>query len=209
VKGKSIFFILTGLMRVHPRLKFNYILPAGLIWIAALLFSASIVEAQEKSAPQTKPPAGIVASGGQFTLEKTVLAGGGLNKQTAPLTENATAGQTVAGLRSTAGQFSLYSGFWTPDNLSPTAAAAVVGGRILTAGGQGIRNVQVTITFPSGEIRSTVSSAFGYYRFAEIPVGHTYVVTISAKKYRFAIDSQVREVRDDLQDVDFIANGVS
>jgi hypothetical protein len=174
----------------------------NIIWLFTILFLATTVKAQEKAAAT----AGIVASGGQFTLEKTVLAGGGLNKQTAPLTENATAGQTVAGLRSTAGQFSLYSGFWTPDNLSPTAAAAVVGGRILTAGGQGIRSVQVTITFPSGEIRSTVSSAFGYYRFAEIPVGHTYVVTISAKKYRFAIDSQVREVRDDLQDLDFIAN---
>jgi hypothetical protein len=163
---------------------------------------ATIVKAQEKSAPAAE----IVASGGQFTLEKTVLAGGGNQMSQVGLNQSGTTGQTLAGVRSTGAAFALYSGFWTPDNLTPTAASAVVGGRILTSSGQGIRNVRVTITFPTGEIRSTVSSAFGYYRFADIPVGGTYVVTIQAKKYRFAVDSQVRQVQDDIQDLDFIAN---
>jgi hypothetical protein len=84
----------------------------------------------------------------------------------------------------------------------------VVGGRILTDSGAGIRNVQVAITFPSGEIRTSVSKTFGYYRCAEIPVGAVYVISVSAKKFTFAQPSQVRQVQDDLQDVDFIADAM-
>ena len=36
--------------------------------------------------------------------------------------------------------------------------------------GAGIRNVQITIMFPSGEIRSAVSTTLGYSRFTDIPV---------------------------------------
>ena len=150
----------------------------------------------------------IVASGGQFTLEKTVTAGGGTRKETLPVSENGTTGQAIAGIKSTGGSFSLYSGFWTPEDFTPTAASAVVGGRVLTAYGAGIRNVQLTIIFPSGEARYTTSTTLGYYRFTDIPVGGTYVVTVAAKKYTFAEISQIRQVSGDLQDVDFVADAV-
>ena len=150
----------------------------------------------------------IVASGGQFTLEKTVTAGGGIRKETLPVAENGTSGQAVAGITSTGGGFSLYSGFWTPENFAPTAASVVVGGRVLTSTGAGIRNVQLTIIFPSGEVRYTTSTTLGYYRFTEIPVGGTYVITVTAKKYAFTETSQIREVSGDLQDIDFIADAV-
>jgi len=146
------------------------------------------------------------ASGGSFTLEKSVTAGGGSRMTQSSLNQSGTTGQPAAGVKSSAANFTLYAGFWTPDNFTPTAATAVVGGRILTASGAGIRNVQVTITFPSGEIRTAVSTTFGYYRFADIPTGNLYVVTVAAKKYTFAQNSQIRDVQDDLQDVDFIAD---
>jgi hypothetical protein len=165
-----------------------------------LFFAAA--SAQEKLSPTPE----IVASGGTFTLEKTVTAGGGIGKQSAALSESGTTGQTIAGARSTGGGFALYSGFWTPADLAPTAANAVVGGRILTSSGQGIRNVQVTIQFPTGEARTTVSTAFGYYRFADIPTGGIYVISVTAKKYTFSQSAQIRSVQDDLQDVDFVAN---
>ena len=171
-------------------------------WLLTIFLFFAAVKAQEKTAQTTE----IVASGGAFTLEKAVMAGGGANKELLPLNETGTTGQAVAGVRSTGGQFSLYAGFWTPDDFAPTAAAVVVGGRILTASGAGIRNVQITITFPSGEMRTTVSSTFGYYRFAEIPVGGIYVITVAAKKYTFSQSTQVRAVQDDLQDVDFVAD---
>ena len=52
-----------------------------------------------------------------------------------------------------------------------TAANVSVGGRVLTANGNGIRNVRVTMTDANGITRSTLSSAFGYYRFAEVLAG--------------------------------------
>jgi hypothetical protein len=135
-----------------------------------------------------------------------VTAGGGQAKQISQFSENGTTGQTIAGVRSTGGNFAVHSGFWTPETLAPTAANAVVGGRILTASGLGIRNVQVTILFPNGELRTTLSSSFGYYRFADIPVGALYVIAVSAKKYTFTESSQARQVMDDLTDVDFVAD---
>lgn len=171
------------------------------LWLLAIFLFFIPADGQENS----KQPAEIVASGGTFALEKTVTAGGGNQMSQASINQSGTTGQAAAGVKSTGGQFSLYSGFWTPDNLAPTAANVVVGGRILTARGAGIRNVQITITFPSGEIRSTVSSAFGYYRFAEIPAGGIYVITVSARKYVFSQLSQIRQVQGDLQDIDFIA----
>ena len=174
----------------------------NIFWLPLLFIFWMAATAQEKT---TQTPE-IAASGGAFTLEKTVTAGGGVGKTVGAVSENGTTGQAAAGARSTGGRFSVYSGFWTPDDLAPTAANAAVGGRILTASGQGIRSVQVTIAFPTGEVRTTVSSSFGYYRFAEVPVGGIYVISVAAKKYTFSQLSQVRSVQDDLQDVDFIAD---
>lgn len=172
----------------------------------ATTLPAFAARAQTAATPKQETAPEIVATGGAFALEKTVTAGGGGGKAAAAFSENGTTGQSSAGVRSTGGQFSLYAGFWTPDNFIPTAASAVVGGRVLTPSGAGIRNVQITIAFPSGELRTTTSSAFGYYRFAEIPVGAVYVITVSARKYTFSQPSQIRQVMDDLQDVDFVAD---
>ena len=171
-----------------------------LLFTIALLFVP--VRSQDKTEKQTE----IIAAGGTFALEKSVTAGGGAKKEVAPLGEHGTTGQAAAGVKSTGGSFALYSGFWTPDDFAPTASSVVVGGRILTAAGQGIRNVQVTIRFPTGETRTTLSSSFGYYRFSDIPSGEIYVISVAAKKYTFANPTQIRTVQDDLQDVDFTAN---
>jgi hypothetical protein len=106
----------------------------------------------------------IVASGA-FTLEKAVVAGGGSAKQGASLGEHGTTGQSIAGIKSNGGQFSLYSGFWTPEELAPTAASVNVGGSIKTAAGKGIRNVKINRTF--SEWRDTHSS-FGRRRLLSI-----------------------------------------
>jgi hypothetical protein len=156
---------------------------------------------------QTIQPAEFVSIGGAFTLEKNVIAGGGKPMNQDALSQNSTAGQAVAGIRSIGGQFSLYSGFWTPEQVAtlPTAASVVVGGRILTAGGRGIKNVRVNIAFPSGETRTTVSNAFGYYRFAEIPVGETYVFRAVAKRFQFIETALARNIVGETQDIDFVA----
>lgn len=87
----------------------------------------------------------------------------------------------------------------------PTAANASVGGRILTSGGQGIRNVDVVLTAPDGTMRFAKTGSFGYYRFDEVEVGQTYIVTISSKRYSFTDTARVMTVNDNVTDVDFIA----
>lgn len=92
-----------------------------------------------------------------------------------------------------------------------TAAGVVIGGQILIAGGEdgksrGIRNVRVTVTFPNGETRATLSNAFGYYRFNDIPAGETYVISVSGKRYVFSENTRVRNVGEDALDIDFIAD---
>lgn len=154
---------------------------------------------------QTNQSQEIVASGGAFKLEKSVVAGGGNKMEQQQVNQSGTNGQAVAGHRSNGGQFTIYSGFWTPEDLAPTAAMAVAGGRILTADGRGIRNVKVAITFPNGETRTTISSSLGYYSFDEIPVGETYIFSVSAKRYSFSPATQMREISGDTQNIDFIA----
>jgi len=148
----------------------------------------------------------IQLSGGQFTLEKSVVAGGGSRMLQSQTSAAATAGQSIAGYKSSGGQFKLYSGFWTPDDFAPTAAVVLVGGRVSTADGRGIKNVVITIIFPSGERRITRSSSFGYYSFTDIPVGATYIISVAAKRYTFSQAVLIRSIEDDTQDINFIAD---
>lgn len=171
---------------------------AILVMILFLVLSAR-AQKDESLAPD------IVSSGGAFTLEKAVIAGGGSAKQGASFGEHGTAGQSVAGIKSNGGQFSLYSGFWTPEEFAPTVASVNVGGRIKAASGKDIMNVKVTVTFSSGATRTTVSGAGGYYQFADIPAGETYIFAVSAKRYVFSQPTLVRNITDDTQDIDFIA----
>lgn len=155
---------------------------------------------------QTSDSAELAASGGTFVLQKLVVAGGGGEMLQTNSVINGTSGQAIAGIRSSGGQFSLYSGFWTPENFTPTAANAIVGGRILTADGRGIKNAQISVTFPSGASIITLSNAFGYYRFADIPVGATYIFSVKAKRFEFSQPSQSRNIVGDTQDINFEAN---
>ncbi|HKX83645.1 MAG TPA: carboxypeptidase regulatory-like domain-containing protein [Pyrinomonadaceae bacterium] len=176
---------------------------ASIIFIAAILFILFVVVSRGQ------PAEDIVAAGGTFILQKTVTASGGTDKQMQPLGENGTTGQAIAGHRSTGSQYTLYSGFWTPEDLAPTAAMATVSGRIATAEGAGITNVIVTLTSPSGTTRSTRSTTFGNYQFADVEVGGTYFITVSSRRFTFAQPTQVRTVMDNVSDVDFIANAIN
>lgn len=85
----------------------------------------------------------------------------------------------------------------------PTAAAANIGGRIITEKGRGISRVQVTLTDSSGNTRMTFSNAFGFYRFNEVSVGETYVLTVKAKQYNFSQPSQVLNINEDTFNINF------
>jgi hypothetical protein len=85
--------------------------------------------------------------------------------------------------------------------LGPTAAGVSVSGRVVDANGQGLRNASVVITDSEGNRRNVTTSSFGYYQFDDVSAGGTYVISVSAKKYRFG--SRIIQVSDSLADVNF------
>jgi hypothetical protein len=71
--------------------------------------------------------------------------------------------------------------------LGPTTAS--VGGSTLDRFGRGIKGVMVTLTSPDGSQRTVETGSNGFYIFDEIPLGETYVIRGSHKRYRFTPES--------------------
>ena len=170
--------------------------------VALMLAVANAIRAQNLVQQETAEP---TLSADSLSITKTVLAGGGANSQNQSFATQTTAGQTIAGKISTGGQFSLNSGFWTPDDFTPTAATVTVGGRVTTAGGAGIRNALVSITFPSGETRSTLSGTFGYFHFDDVEVGASYMFSISSRRFVFSQPTLALRINEERDDINFVA----
>lgn len=103
------------------------------------------------------------------------------------------------------GSVTSLSPFVIANGLAPTAANVSVSGRVLTAYGRGIRNARVTFTDSTGATRTVLTSSFGHYRFDDIEVGQTYVVSVRSKRYQFADQAHVVAVNDEITDLDFTA----
>jgi hypothetical protein len=86
---------------------------------------------------------------------------------------------------------------------SPTAAAASVSGRVLTAYGQGVPNARITLTGINGGRNSVISNGFGFYEFTGVATGETYTITVEAKRFTFS--PRVLTVGNDLSNFDLIA----
>jgi hypothetical protein len=87
---------------------------------------------------------------------------------------------------------------------APTAAAVTVAGRVVTSAGTGIANTSVKISGSNGFVQTARTNSFGYYHFSGVTAGETYVVSVTAKGYRFT--PRVISVNDALTDVDFTPN---
>ncbi|HKP69427.1 MAG TPA: carboxypeptidase-like regulatory domain-containing protein, partial [Pyrinomonadaceae bacterium] len=92
-------------------------------------------------------------------------------------------------------------------SFAPTAAGVTVGGRVVAANGMGIRGALVTLWDSTGNSRTATTSSFGYYRFADVEVGQTYIFSVSSKRYTFANPTIVRSVSDSIADIDFVEEG--
>ncbi len=77
-----------------------------------------------------------------------------------------------------------------------------VSGRVLTPGGQGLRNAAVTLTDYRGIKQVVTTSSFGAYQFANVRGGETFSITVQSRRYRFA--ARVIQVNGALADVDLI-----
>jgi len=89
---------------------------------------------------------------------------------------------------------------------APTAATVSVGGRVMTSDGRGIMNVRLSLTDSNGQVRTTTTTAFGYYRFEDVQAGETYILSATGKHYTFSQSVQVLNVNEETNEVNFTAN---
>jgi subtilisin-like proprotein convertase family protein len=92
--------------------------------------------------------------------------------------------------------------------LAPVAAAnASISGRITKPDGRGIGNVAVALAGGnSSETRYARTNPFGYYRFPDVEIGQTYILSVAAKRFSFSNPTRVITLQNDLTDADFVAN---
>ncbi|HLM00043.1 MAG TPA: carboxypeptidase regulatory-like domain-containing protein [Pyrinomonadaceae bacterium] len=90
----------------------------------------------------------------------------------------------------------------TTDGVPTTAAGVNVGGRVVNGEGRGIANVKIGMLDPQGQVRYALSNPFGYYSFADVPAGETYVFSVKAKGYQPM--SLSREVTEDVADLEIV-----
>ncbi|HEX8250396.1 MAG TPA: hypothetical protein VF599_19635, partial [Pyrinomonadaceae bacterium] len=79
-------------------------------------------------------------------------------------------------------------------------------GRVTNAGGQGIYGVTVRLsgTALTAPILARTNN-FGYYTFTEAPLGYGYNVSVTSKRYTFAVPSRTVDLGGDVADIDFIS----
>jgi hypothetical protein len=87
--------------------------------------------------------------------------------------------------------------------LGPTAAPAMVSGRVLTADGRGIARAMIMMHDSMGVQRTAITNQFGYYRFIGVASGEAYLFTVSAKNRTFDPPTVVVTVNDNVTGLDF------
>lgn len=165
---------------------------SGKIFIAIVFFTALTVPV----APQT---------GGQFAITQSITSNGGGNANGGVFGLAGTAGQNVAGTNSTGGVFVVNGGFWQVF-FAPTAASVSISGRALTANAQGVKGA-IVILYGGAltEPRFALTNNFGYYSFADVPVGETYILSASHKQHIFNPNTLVLNVNETFENANFTA----
>lgn len=87
---------------------------------------------------------------------------------------------------------------------TPTANGVRLGGRVMDANGNGATNAIVTLTGSDGLVRWTRTTAFGYYSFADLPVGGIFLISIDDRRHTF--EPRAITLTGDLSDVNFVAS---
>ena len=85
----------------------------------------------------------------------------------------------------------------------PTAANAAVSGRVVDLAGRGISGARVSMQSQAGDVVWAITNPFGYYRFAAVPSGQSYLVSVSDKRFEFI--PRTVTINEDLTDLDFTA----
>ena len=89
--------------------------------------------------------------------------------------------------------------------LAPTAAAASVKGRVVTSIGRGIRRAFLKLTnVDTGVAINVTTNQFGHFKFSDLQIGNSYILTVSNKRFDFPDNTQTFTLQDDLTDITFV-----
>ncbi len=168
-------------------------------FVATLSVSVAFVAFAFGQTPQT------ATTGTPYVLQKQVIAAGGGTMTSPTYTMTGTITQPVAGIQESTATDTAYVGFWIPEMLSPTAASASIGGRVVTNDGRGIPYSQLTLTDMFGLSRTAITGQLGYFRFEGLESGQAYILSVSAKQYSFAQPSIVVNLGEDVTELKFTA----
>jgi hypothetical protein len=128
----------------------------------------------------------------------SISNGGGVNVYSYP-----TGTQGSAGLTTVNAQFGIsHISFCFQASFAPTSAKVNVGGQVIN-GKRGIANAQVYLTDQNGETKIAMTNSLGYYQFADVRAGETYVLNVFSKRYTFS--PQVLTVNEDLTELNLVA----
>jgi hypothetical protein len=89
--------------------------------------------------------------------------------------------------------------------LTVTAATVPVTGQVTTATGRGITGIQLSLTDSEGSVRRASTGSFGYYRFDDVQVGETYIISVTGKHFSFIQPVHVLNINEETSEVNFIA----
>jgi hypothetical protein len=91
--------------------------------------------------------------------------------------------------------------------LQPTAAPAIVSGRVTDSFGTGIGGARLILTdAQSGNSFTAMTNSFGYYTIGGVEIGNFYVLSVSHKRFTFADDTRAFTLNEDIAGMDFVAN---
>jgi hypothetical protein len=86
--------------------------------------------------------------------------------------------------------------------LGTTAAKVTISGRVVSSSGVGVRAATVTLQDSRGHHLSAITDAFGYYTFATVLSGDTYIANATSRAQSFA--PRIVTVNDAIADLDIV-----
>lgn len=89
--------------------------------------------------------------------------------------------------------------------LGPSAAGAVISGRIFSPKRIPLGGEEVLMYDGYGNIRTAVSNPMGYYFFEEVSVGETYIFEIRSQRFAYTQPTQIMTVMEDYNYLYFYA----
>lgn len=123
-------------------------------------------------------------SGGNFTINKSVISAGGDLSTNGAFSITGTVGQPLVEM-SISPSLTLNNGFWTPETLFPTAAGASISGRVIFGKELGVTNATVYLITMKGLTQTARTNQFGYFMFEDIEVGQLIILSVFHKHFQF------------------------